>query len=70
MDKKTMEKASRALERQERQFRRQNNYIRENYDRISVTLPKGTKEKILSFSESVNGYLNKLVAEDLEKRNI
>lgn len=37
------------------------------YDRISVTLPKGTKERIQATGESVNGYITRLVLEDLER---
>lgn len=38
------------------------------YDRISVTLPKGTKERIQATGESVNGYITRLVLEDLERQ--
>ena len=52
----------------EKQLKRQNEYIKANYDRVSVTLPKGTKEKIKSFGFSVNEYINLLVKNDLENR--
>lgn len=68
MDKKKQKRALQALERQEKQYKRQNEYIKSAFDRVSVTLPKGTKEKITSMGESVNGYINRLVKEDLEKR--
>ena len=51
MDKKTQEKALQALARQEKQYKRQNDYIKNTFDRVSVTLPKGTKEKIVAFNE-------------------
>lgn len=54
-----------AKKRLENQYKRQNEHIKENYDRISITLPKGTKELILAKGESINGYINKLVANDL-----
>ena len=41
--------------------------IKENYDRISITLPKGTKERIKSKGESINGYITRLVLTDLDK---
>lgn len=50
----------------EKQLKRQNEYIKANYDRISVTLPKGTKEVIKSRGYSVNEYINMLVKKDLE----
>lgn len=55
-----------AKKRLESQYRRQNEHIRANYDRVSITLPKGTKERIQAKGESLNGYINRLVAEDLE----
>ena len=61
MDKETQKKALEALKRQEKQYQRQNNFIKESYDRVSVTLPKGTKERIKERGETVNGLINKLV---------
>lgn len=55
-----------AKKRLENQYKRQNEHIKNNYDRISITLPKGTKERIQAKGESLNGYINRLVAEDLE----
>ena len=56
-----------AKERLEKQYRRQNEHIKENYDRISITLPKGTKERIKSKGESINGYITRIVLDDLDK---
>lgn len=67
MDKKTQEKALQALARQEKQYKRQNDYIKNTFDRVSVTLPKGTKEKIVASGDSVNGLINRLVKDYLEK---
>ena len=55
-----------AKKRLENQYKRQNQHIKDNYDRVSITLPKGTKERIQAKGESLNGYINRLVAEDLE----
>lgn len=44
-------------------------YKKANYDRVTVLLPKGTKEKIQNTGETVNGFINKAVAEKLEKRS-
>ena len=42
-----------------------NKYMKKNYDRINVTFPKGTKEKLqaaaASAGESVNGYIKTAV---------
>lgn len=43
-------------------------YKKENYDRILVLLPKGTKERIQATGETVNGFINKAVLERLEKQ--
>jgi hypothetical protein len=58
--------AAKAKKVLEKQYARQNKYIKEKFDRVSVTLPKGTKERITATGESVNGFINRLVAEALE----
>lgn len=55
-----------AIERLEKQYKRQNEHIKENYDRVSITLPKGTKERIKAKGETVNGYITKLVLSALD----
>lgn len=55
------------VERQQRRIKRQNEHIKENYDRVSVTLPKGTKDRIKAKGETVNGYIARLVIDDLER---
>lgn len=57
-----------AKERLEKQYKRQNKYITENYDRISVTLPKGTKARIKAAGKTCNGLINALVMEWLERQ--
>ena len=57
------------VERQQRRIKRQNEHIKENYDRVSVTLPKGTKERIKARGETVNGYITRLVLADLGKED-
>ena len=71
MDKETEKKALAALERQKKQYQRQNNYIKENFERVSVTLPKGTREKIKKTGQTVNGFINSLIKEAFnnEKRS-
>ena len=58
-----------AKKRVSQQYKRQNEHIKNNYDRISITLPKGTKERILQKEDSINGYVNRLIMQDLEKDN-
>ena len=48
-----------------------NKYNAENYERISLSVPKGEKDRIRehaeSMGESVNGYINRLIEEDMKK---
>lgn len=48
-----------------------NQFIRETYDRINLTVPKGRKDVIQSHaaaqSQSVNAYINQAVDERMER---
>ena len=48
-----------------------NKYVKNNYDRINVTFPKGQKEKsaaaAAAVGESVNGYIKKAIEQRMEK---
>ena len=50
-----------------------NKYVKNNYDRINVTFPKGQKEVIMQAAEaageSVNGYIKKAVNQRMERDN-
>ena len=56
-----------AIQRLEKQYKRQNNYIKENFDRVSVTLPKGTKDIIKKSGYTVNGLINDLISDWIQK---
>ena len=56
-----------AQKRIAKQYKRQNEYIKDNYDRVSVTLPKGTKDRIKALGLTVNGIINDLVLTELER---
>ena len=43
-------------------------YNNKAYDHITIAAPKGTKDAIKATCQSVNGYINKLIADDLERR--
>lgn len=51
----------------EKQYKRQNDYIKQKYDRVSVTLPKGTKKRIAAAGETLNGFINRVILEELER---
>lgn len=48
-----------------------NKYMRENYDRINLTVPKGRKDEIKTHAEgqgeSVNGFINRAIDETIER---
>lgn len=50
-----------------------NKYVKNNYDRINVTFPKGQKEKLKEHSqkqnESVNAFILRAVSETMERDN-
>ena len=68
MDKETEKKALAALDRQRKQYARQNDYIKNNFERVSITLPKGTKDKIKKTGQTVNGFINNVVKKELDKK--
>lgn len=43
-------------------------YEKENYDQSGVLLPKATKEQIQATGETVNGFINRVVADRLGRR--
>lgn len=48
-------------------------YVRENYDRLELTMPKGKKEEIKAHAESrgesVNGFVNRAIDEAIERES-
>lgn len=49
-----------------KKLKSQNEWIKEKYDRVSVTLPKGTKERIAEAGYTVNSFVNEAVKTMLE----
>ena len=53
------------------QQRAVNKYMKENYDRVNLTLPKGQKERIKAHAESrgesVNAFINRAISETMER---
>lgn len=53
-----------ALKMLEERYKKQNQFIKDNYDRISITVPKGTKQWIKeNTGKSANAFFNELFAE-------
>lgn len=50
-----------------------NRYIAKSYDRINLTVPKGKKERIQSYAqsvgESVNGFINRAIDEAMKEED-
>ncbi len=48
-----------------------NKYMKENYDRINLTVPKGGKERVKAHAESrgesVNAFINRAIDETIER---
>ena len=48
-----------------------NKYVREKYDKLLLTMPKGKKERIKAHAEalgeSVNGFINRAIDEAMER---
>ena len=61
------EKEKLKLERLNARYRRQNDKIKENYDRVSAILPKGTNKHIKALGLSKNELINRLVLAELDR---
>lgn len=50
-----------------------NKYMRENYDRVNLTMPKGKKDAVQIHAaqrgESVNSFINRAINETMERDN-
>ena len=45
-----------------------NRYNAKAYDHITIAVPKGTKDAIKATGHTINGYINKLIADDMAKK--
>lgn len=55
------------------QQRAVNKYMKENYDRVNLTLPRGMKDTIKAHAESqgesLNAFINRAIAQTMERDN-
>ena len=54
----------------EKQYKRQNEYIKNNYYQRSITMPKHYKELIQQTGETANGLVNRLLREEFKRRGL
>jgi predicted HicB family RNase H-like nuclease len=70
---KRLEIGERAMINKEKQIARQNEFIRQSYDRVGLTLPKGYKEKIKAMAEaegkSINAWIIGLIDNEIDSKN-
>lgn len=71
-EKINMEKAEKALQKLQKRYKRQNDYIEKTFDRVSVTLPKGTKKRIQKNKNglSVNAFIKDAILKALEENKL
>lgn len=52
------------------QIEYQNKYNKEKYDRITIMVPKGDKERLQSYAQklnlSLNAYINKIIESEIK----
>lgn len=54
----------------QKQYKRQNGFIKDNYYKTSITMPKEYKELIKQTGETANGLVNRLLREEFERLGI
>ena len=64
-EKEKEELLAQALKRKEA-VKKQNEKSKDRWDSVTIRLPKGTKDQIVSKGETVNGLINRLVLEWLD----
>ena len=59
-----------AKERLAKQYRRQADFVKQNYDRISVTVPRGTKERLAKTGQAANTVIKQLLLSWLDDQGV
>ena len=52
----------------EDQFKRQNDFIKNQYDRVNLTMPKGKKENVMNAAEAAGESLNAFINGAIDRR--
>ncbi|MCI8795356.1 MAG: hypothetical protein HFG89_00680 [Dorea sp.] len=64
---KQLEEQKKIIDKQRKRVKNQNEKAKENWDAVSCRLPKGTKTRITEKGLSVNGFINSLVLQELDR---
>ena len=65
--KKQLEEQKKIIDKQRKRVKNQNEKAKEKWDTVSCRLPKGTKTRITEKGLSVNGFINSLVLQELDR---
>ena len=64
---KQLQEQQEIIDRQRKRVKDQNEKAKEKWDTVSCRLPSGTKKRITEKGLSVNGFINSLVLEELDR---
>ena len=64
---KQLQEQQEIIDRQRKRVKTQNEKAKENWDTVSCRLPKGTRKRITDKGLTVNGFINSLVLEELDR---
>lgn len=64
---KQLQEQQAIIEKQKNRVKSQNEKAKENWDTVSCRLPKGTRKRITEKGLTVNGFINSLVLEELDR---
>lgn len=64
---KQLQEQQEIIDRQRKRVKTQNERAKEKWDTVSCRLPKGTKKRIKDKGLTVNGFINSLVLDELDR---
>lgn len=64
---KQLEEQREFIDRQKKRVKKQNEKAKEIWDTVSCRLPKGTRKRITDKGLTVNGFINTLVLQELDR---
>lgn len=67
-EKQELEKLRQEKEKRRKQAKQWNENAKKKWETVSCRLPAGTKARIESTGESINGMINRLILAELERR--